>query len=89
MTEARLAFAGISPLLYVQADGSSTSLFQPFAKAPPARQTKIHLALAAPLSGLPPSLRSVRPWLPVGPVLSAFAVRNKTSPTGQPGEKQC
>jgi hypothetical protein len=29
------------------------------------------------------------PWLPVGPVLSTFAVRNKTSPTGQPRGKQC
>jgi hypothetical protein len=56
------------------------SLLQPFGKAPPARQTKSYLALAAPPSGLPPSLRSVRPWLPVGPVLSAFAGEEQNQP---------
>jgi hypothetical protein len=31
-------------------------------------------------SGLPPSLRSVPPWLPLGPVLSAFAGEEQNQP---------
>jgi hypothetical protein len=31
-------------------------------------------------SGFPPSLRSVCPWLPVGPVLSAFAGEEQNQP---------
>jgi hypothetical protein len=49
-------------------------------KRRPRAKQRDRLALAAPRSGLPPSLRSVRPWLPVSPVLSAFAGEEQNQP---------